>query len=130
MTHRHGGVEGDTEAGLGLNYEVPSPERGFLGAKIFCVNRICKHYKLQVHTTNSAVGRCNYFFARRLSEALGHLNYRHSFVSVHCLLSPSFNLISHRFFSTSSYHLSLGLPSLLPSILLSNTFEPTYNDIG
>jgi len=43
MTHPYGGVEVDTEAGLGLNYEAASRERRFLGAKNSCVNRTCKH---------------------------------------------------------------------------------------
>jgi hypothetical protein len=59
MTHPHGGVEVDTEAGLGWNYEAASPERGFLGANHSCVNRTCKHSKLQIHATNTAVGRSN-----------------------------------------------------------------------
>jgi hypothetical protein len=59
MTRRRGGVEEDSETGLGLNYRAAFRERGSLGAKNSCVNRICKHLKLQINTTNSAVGRSN-----------------------------------------------------------------------
>lgn len=67
--------------------------------------------------------------ALRSSESLCLLNYRRPFFSAHCLLSPSFTLISRRSFSTSSIHLGPCLPVLLlPSGLLPSIFLILLHD--